>query len=164
MPVVTARLLRRPVAPAHARRPGRVITPSRLLEVVTGSVLRESAGTVTAIVISSGLSPNRSFYTPEAIASLVPLLSRRPAHIDHPRKSDDIELPERSVTSIAGRWTRPRLIRVQDEATGQPAVALEANLVLLDSDAGRLARELCRASLEAQQDGEPGWKISEGRR
>ena len=49
-----------------------------------------------------------------------------PCHVDHPTDSEDKEIPERSVESMAGYFTDAKLVTVTDDATHERVCAVSA--------------------------------------
>ncbi len=132
--------------------------------IVLEGMLREAAGfarrnggasvgaevrEVEVVALSSGVSKNGYGYTPEIVASLVPLLEGAHAFADHPGPYDR---PERSVRDLVGFYRDARVEERGARAGGQGGrVEAVATLHLLES-AGWLWMML----REALEQGMPG--------
>ncbi len=100
------------------------------------------------VALSSGTSKNGYFYTPEVVASLVPLLEGAQAFADHPGPQDR---PERSVRDLVGFY-RGAHVEMGAPAGGKPESAqVVATLHLLES-----ADWLWSMMSEALEQGMPG--------
>lgn len=68
--------------------------------------LKRSAGTVRVLLIRSGPgnAAGRSYFTPEALTKAVEagVFDGAQSYFDHPSKTEDRELPERSVSKLCG--------------------------------------------------------------
>jgi hypothetical protein len=108
----------------------------------------EQTREIDVVALRSGVSKNGYFYTPEVVASLVPLLEGARAFADHPGPQDR---PERSVRDLVGFYRQAR-VEEGAQAPGQPRQAqVVATLHLLES-AGWLWLML----REALEQGMPG--------
>jgi hypothetical protein len=67
------------------------------------------------------------FYTRQALESAVQIFEGKKAYANHPRQSDEQDLPERDVRDILGHYEN---VRVEEGAAGQGC--LVADLVVLD--------------------------------
>jgi hypothetical protein len=109
-----------------------------------GAEVRE----VEVVALRSGTSKNGYSYTPEVVASLVPLLEGGQAFADHPGPQDR---PERSVRDLVGFYRNAR-VEERKPTGGQPREAVVvATLHLLES-----ADWLWSMLREALEQGMPG--------
>ena len=74
---------------------------SDVMESIRGLVEATDKGP-EAVIVVEGLSANGNHYTKEALDSGVDVFSGRQVYIDHPKKSDETERPERSIRDLAG--------------------------------------------------------------
>jgi hypothetical protein len=146
-----------------AMRSERIVLKGRVREaaaapaggkVAAGEAMRGKSGAargerdVPVVALRSGTSKNGYFYTPEVVASLVPLLEGAQAFADHPGPQDR---PERSVRDLVGFYRNAR-VETRPAAGGQPRQAeVVATLHLLES-----AAWLWSTLREALEQGMPG--------
>ncbi len=113
-----------------------------------GAAAQQGPREIEVIALRSGLSRNGYFYTPEVVASLVPLLEGAQAFADHPGPQDR---PERSVRDLVGFYRHAR-VEERRATDGQPRQAeVVATLHVLES-----AGWLWSLMREALEQGVPG--------
>src|SRR5579871_200009 len=100
------------------------------------------------VALRSGTSKNGYFYTPEVVASLVPLLEGAQAFADHPGPQDR---PERSVRDLVGFYRNAHVEMRPAPASLAPAPRAASTLHLLES-----AEWLWSMLREALEQGMPG--------
>jgi len=74
-----------------------------------GNIADDGTVRVMAIRAGKGNPTDGNVYTESFIESIVPLLAGAPSHLDHPTAFDDQNLPERSVTTLAGWFSDPHI-------------------------------------------------------
>jgi phage major head subunit gpT-like protein len=152
--IILEGVLREAVAAPASARVG-VLAGGLMPRPAAGSA-RSAGGEreMDVIALRSGRSKNGYFYTPEVVASLVPLLEGAQAFADHPGPQDR---PERSVRDLVGFY---RNVRVEERsaAGGQPREAqVVATLHLLES--ADWLRSMLREALEQGVPGLLGFSI-----
>ena len=74
-----------------------------------GNIADDGTVRVMAIRVGPGNPVDKNYYDAGFIESIVPLLAGAPSHLDHPTAFEETNLPERSVTTLAGWFSDPRV-------------------------------------------------------
>lgn len=113
------------------------------------AAVSESDRSVEVIIISEGPGNevDKNYYTPEAIASGVPLFEGARAFINHQTEAERGARPEQDVHQLCGFYKDCKLTTVNDPRQGKTVKALSATLVCDESEAGQLAFAKAKAQI-----------------
>jgi len=147
-------LLRKGARAARRRKPRESAAPAaKPLNVRESSKLLEAKGEgkerkLLVVLISEGLGnhANMNYYGPEAIASAPAAFEGKPCYLDHPRLSEERDLPERTVDRKVGYYKNCRV----EEVDGLNSCVGELHLD--ESDGGDRAWAKAQMALKYRQD------------
>lgn len=117
----------------------------RILEAASINI---EDGIVKCVLITEGLGNlrDKNYYTKEALQDSIPLFNGVQCYLDHPAKDEEVNRPERSVRDLVGTFFDVEIGSIQ--INGVTVTALLAKLKIGDTEAGRIALELIKQSLE----------------